>query len=210
MLGARLPGSTGMYGFAVYMLSGFIVWGLFADTLNRTTTIFLEYGNHIKKVVFPKVVPVAIGVGVAMSNFLVLFAIALVFLAAIGKWPGFMLLNLIPATLCVILLGLGIGLICGVLNVFMRDIGQVVSIIMTFWFWLTPIIYQLNALPKAVKTYVELNPMTPIVQSFQSVLLLDTAPDFASLISPVVIGVIALALGVFMLRRASAQMPDAL
>jgi lipopolysaccharide transport system permease protein len=210
MLGARLPGIAGTYSFGVYMLSGILIWGLFADALNRTTTVFVEFGNQIKKIVFPKILPISIAVGIALTNFFILLTITLVFLSIVGIWPGWRLAELIPATFCAVALGASLGLILGVLNVFMRDVGQVVSIVMTFWFWLTPIIYQASALPVGVRSYVEANPVTPIVQSFQAVLLEGRSPSFSSLWYPLIVAGIAAAIGVFLLRRASPQMADAL
>jgi lipopolysaccharide transport system permease protein len=210
MLGARLPGIAGTYSFGVYMLSGVLVWGLFADALNRTTTAFVEFGNQIKKIVFPKILPISIALGIAVTNFFILFAISLIFLWVAGVWPGWKIIELIPATFTAIVLGGSLGLVLGVLNVFMRDVGQVVSIVMTFWFWFTPIIYQASALPAGVRRYVEANPVTPIVQSFQAVLLEGRSPRFDSLLYPLLVASIAGVLGVFLLRRGAPQMADAL
>jgi lipopolysaccharide transport system permease protein len=210
MLGARLPGVAGTYSFGIYLLSGILIWGLFADALNRTTTVFVEFGSQIKKIVFPKILPISIAAGIAITNFLILLSITLIFLSIVGTWPGWRMVELIPATLCAVALGASLGLMLGVLNVFMRDVGQVVSIVMTFWFWLTPIIYQTSALPKGIRAYVEANPVTPIVQSFQVVLLEGRSPSFAALLYPFIVASVAAALGVFLLRRASPQMADAL
>lgn len=210
MLGARLPGNAGPFSFAVYMLSGVLIWGLFADTLNRMTTVFVEFGNQIKKIVFPKILPVAIAIGIATTNFLILLAITLIFLLLIGNWPGWQLLALVPFTICAIALGAGLGLVLGTLNVFMRDICQIVAIVMTFWFWATPIIYQAAQLPAAVKPYVEANPATPLVAAFQTVMLSHSPPDMVSLFVPIMVAAALCALGAFMLYRCSDQMADAL
>lgn len=211
MLGARMPGNAGKYAFAVYMLSGVLVWGLFADTLNRITTIFVEFGGQIKKIVFPKTLPVAIAAGIAISNFLILFIITLLLLIFIDNAPSVsLLLSLVPFAFCAIALGVGLGLIFGTLNVFMRDVGQVVSIVMTFWFWFTPVIYQASQLPAHIKPYADLNPASPIVSAFQSVMLSRTEPNMASLLWPFVCAFVFCVLGGLMLYRSSPQMADVL
>jgi lipopolysaccharide transport system permease protein len=210
LLGARLPGNAGPYAFSVYMLSGVLVWGLFADTLTRMTTVFVEYGSQIKKIVFPKSLPVAIAIGIAATNFLILLAVTLVFLSLIGNFPGWHLVELIPYALCAIMLGAGLGLMLGTLNVFMRDIGQVVTIVMTFWFWLTPIVYQASQLPPGVKAYVDANPISPLTTAFQRVMLTNAATDFSSLAFPVACAAVLCSIGVFMLYRSAPQMADAL
>lgn len=210
MLGARLPGNAGAYSFAIYVLAGVLIWGLFADTLNRMTTVFVEYGNQIKKIVFPKVLPVAIAVGIALVNFSILLVITLLFLLLIGNWPGWHLLSLLPFVACAVLLGAGLGLIFGTLNVFMRDIAQFVSIVMTFWFWATPIIYQSSQLPEPMKRLVGANPATALVTAFQDVMLSNLTANFQSLLGPAAIATLCCALGAFMLFRSSEQMADAL
>ena len=85
-----------------------------------------------------------------------------------------------------IALALGLGLALGVLNVFMRDIGQIVPVIMQFLYWFTPIVYMANIIPEQYQKWLALNPLIPIITGYQNVLLYNKEPDWAGL------GVIAL------------------
>jgi len=57
--------------------------------------------------------------------------------------------------------GFGIGLLCGVLNVFARDVGQVMTVVLNLWFWLTPIVYSVGMLPESMTASINSNPVTP-------------------------------------------------
>ena len=110
-------------------------------------------------------------------------------------------------TLC---FAMGLGLILGVLNVFMRDVGQVVPVVLQAMFWLTPVVYNLSILPAHLQHWFKYNPMYPIVASYQNVLLYGKPPLWTEL------GTLAAATAVLMLvalvvfRRASPEMVDAL
>jgi lipopolysaccharide transport system permease protein len=105
---------------------------------------------------------------------------------------------------------MSIGLLLGVLNVFMRDIGQVVPVILQAMFWLTPVVYNITILPEHVQHLFKLNPMYPLVTSYQNVLLYNKPPLWNELgvmfVTTVIVGLIALVV----FRRASPEMVDAL
>lgn len=210
MLGGRLPGNTGKFAFAIYMLSAICAWGVFSDAATRLTTVFVEYGSQIRKIGMPRILPVGIALGVTAMNFVVLLAIILAFLIVTGNGPSVHLLGLIPPLLVALLLGSGIGLIMGTLHVFMRDVGQVLTVAMTFWFWFTPCIYQLTSVPAEVRPYIEANPMTPVVVAFQTVMLTEQWPHFSTLLTPAVIALVLCMLGAFMVIRSQREMADAL
>ena len=113
-----------------------------------------------------------------------------------------------------IALALGLGLALGVLNVFMRDIGQVVPVVLQFIYWLTPVVYMASIIPPRLRAWLALNPLIPIVTAFQDILLYQRAPDWSSLAgSAVLAGVLlalALALALVLFRKASADLVDQL
>ena len=81
-------------------------------------------------------------------------------------------------------IGLGVGLLLGVINVFVRDVGQVVPVALQFGFWLAPIAYTPDVVPAALRRLLYLNPVTPIVQGYQDALLFDQVPDLRRSRSP--------------------------
>ena len=113
---------------------------LFSEIIGRCLNIFIEQGNLMKKMSFPRITLPAIVVGSSLlNNFFLLIAVMGIFVV-FGQQFSMTMLWVIPLTFSVVLLAMGIGLILGILNVFLRDIGQVVPIMLQIWFWFTPIV----------------------------------------------------------------------
>lgn len=210
VLAAKLPGIDNKYAYAIYLMAGMLAWNLFAEVVGRCVTLFIEQGNLMKKIVFPRIALPAIVVGSCLLNNLVLFVAMLGVFALLGHLPGLALLWLLPLTLLVIALALGIGLVLGVLNVFVRDIGQVVPIGLQILFWFTPIVYPVTIIPESYRYLLALNPMYSVVSAYQQALVYNLAPQVGNLAFIVVASIALLLLGLFLFRKASAEMVDAL
>lgn len=203
LLKPTLPGHADTpFAFSIYLCAGVITWSLFAEMLGRMTNVFLESGNLIKKSNFPRITLPAIVALSALINFAIIFGLYLLFLLVIGHWPGWALLAVVPLLALQILFILGLGVFLATLNVFFRDVGQLVSVVLQFWFWLTPIVYTMAALPESVQGLMRLNPIQPLIAAYQTVFLSRQAPDFASLIPLALITLFFLVLGArFFLAR---------
>ncbi|AQW67786.1 ABC transporter permease [Pseudomonas fulva] len=210
VLGAKLPGIDNKYAYALYLMAGMLAWNLFAEVVSRCLTLFIEQGNLMKKMSFPRITLPVIVVGTALLNNLLLFVAVVAVFTAFGQPPTLQALWLLPLTFAVVALAVGIGLILGVLNVFLRDIGQVVPIILQVWFWFTPIVYSVNIIPEYMKGVLQMNPMYPIVTGYHNVLVYNRTPnlDETGMITAVAVGLMVI--GLFMFRRASAEMVDSL
>lgn len=210
LLNARLIGVEGKYAYAVYLLAGTVIWTLFSDSLSRTATSFLEHANSIKKIAFPRVCPPAIGVGIAIANSAVLLTLSLIFIAVAHGLSLHVLLWLLPVLAVTVMLGASIGLIVGTLNVFMRDVWQVISVALQFLYWFTPIVYPLTTLSKDLSETVSKNPLTPLVLASQDILVRGKSPNLESLVLPAALALLFAVAGFFLFRRAAPDMADAL
>ncbi|MER2299273.1 ABC transporter permease [Pseudomonas promysalinigenes] len=210
VLGARLPGIDNKYAYALYLIAGILAWNLFAEIVGRCLTVFIDQGNLMKKMRFPRIALPVIVVGSCLLNNLLLFAAVMVVFAVLGHAPNMQMIWLLPLTLLVVALAVGIGLVLGVLNVFLRDIGQVVPIVMQVWFWFTPIVYSVNIVPEYLKGTLDVNPMFPIVTAYHNVLVYKQAPEVTELGLVLAIALGLMAVGLFLFRRASAEMVDSL
>ena len=210
VLKAKLPNIDNQFAYAIYLMAGTLGWSLFSEVFGRSLNIFIENGNLIKKMAFPKITLPLIVTGSALVNNFLLFGAILVVFGLLGHIPTMQLLWL-PVLIAVTLaLGLGLGLMLGIINVFMRDIGQIVPIILQFWFWLTPIVYVANTLPEEYRDFFYYNPMTGIIEGYQNILVYDKAVDITTLTYPIVLASISMALALFMYFRANEEMADAL
>ena len=210
VLAAKLPGVDSQYAYAIYLIAGLLGWTLFNEIVGRCLNIFIEHGNLIKKMSFPRVTLPAIAVGSCLINNLFLFISMLGIFALLGHQFNMAMLWLIPLTLVVVVFSLGIGLILGVMNVFLRDIGQVTPIILQMLFWFTPIVYPITIIPEAYRHWLNLNPMYPIIDAYQQILVYGNSPQWGGVLIILAVGIILSIVGLFMFRRSSAEMVDAL
>lgn len=210
VLSAKLPGIESKYAYALYLMAGTLGWTLFAETLGKCLNLFIENGNLMKKMAFPRIcLPVIAGGTMLVNNLLLVAAIFVVF-AALGHFPDRQALWLPVLIALNLLFSLGLGLILGVMNVFMRDIGQVVPVILQAMFWLTPVVYSLSILPERFQIWFKFNPMYPIITSYQNVLVFGKAPLWGALAWMALVTLVLLVMALIVFRRASPEMVDAL
>ena len=210
ILAAKLPGIESQYAYAIYLMAGLLGWTMFNEIISRCLNLFIEHGNLIKKMSFPKVTLPAIAVGSCLANNLFLFISMLGIFSLLEHQFNMAMLWLIPLTLVVVVFSLGIGLILGVMNVFLRDIGQVTPIILQMLFWFTPIVYPATIIPEAYRHWLNLNPMYPIIDAYQQILVYGNSPQWGGVLIILAAGIILSIVGLFMFRRSSAEMVDAL
>lgn len=207
---AKLPGVTNRYGYSIYLMSGILGWSLFMEIVSRCLTIFIDSGSIMKKITFPRIALPLIVLGSCVVNNLLLFVAILAISVLLGHLPGaaiawFPLVMLINMALAV-----GVGLTLGVFNVFMRDIGQVVPVVLQFVYWLTPIIYTIDLLPAEYRGFVMANPLYPVITGYQDAILFDRMPDLAGLGIVAVVAAVLLTASLVLFRRASPEIVDQL
>lgn len=210
ILAAKLPGIENKHAYALYLMAGMLGWSLFSDTVSRCLTLFIDNGNLMKKMAFPRICLPLITAGSVVVNNVLLFAAILVVFAILGHFPDTAVFWVPLLMILTLALGLGIGLILGVVNVFMRDVGQVTPVLLQILFWLTPIVYTLTTLPQDFRDWFSINPIYPLVASFQNALVFGQAPQWEHMSSLVIIAGATLVLALFMFRKAAAEMVDAL
>jgi lipopolysaccharide transport system permease protein len=210
VLSAKLPGIDNRYAYAIYLMAGTLGWSLFSEIVNRCLTLFIENSNILKKLAFPKIALPLIVVGSALINNLLLFAAILSIFGVLGHMPGLALMYLPVLMVVTVAFSLGLGLALGVLNVFVRDVGQVVPVVMQFMYWFTPVVYMANIIPEQYRSWLVLNPLIPIITGYQDVLLYNHAPDWYGLFNTSVVAVVLLFLALVLFRKASPEMVDQL
>lgn len=205
-----LPGHASPFAYSIYLCAGIITWQLFSDLLNRSVGVFVTNAGLLKKVNLPKLaLPIVVALS-GLSNFAVVFALFLGFLLAIGSFPALAILAVIPVVTLVVALALGLGVLLGTINVFYRDVAQTTSMLLQFWFWLTPIVYAGRTLPAFFAKIVSWNPMMAIVVFSQTIFLEDRTPAWSTLLYPTVVSAILLLLGLFAFRKLSGEIVDEL
>lgn len=210
VLGARLGDDTNTMSYGIYICSGILTWNFFQEIVARSQTLFLEHAAILKAVHFPRAaLPVAL-LASAGFNFAIVAGIFLCVLAATGNWPGWALLGVVPLLIIQIAIAGGLGILTGTINVFFRDTSRIVSILMQFWFWLTPIVYPRSIVPEAMAPLYDWNPMVPIVEGYHSIVLDHAAPPWQEMVAPTVAASLLLVIGWFVFRKLSPDLVDEL
>lgn len=205
---ARLPGVEDGTSYGIFLCAGLLPWNMFVETLQRCTSVFVDQGNLLKKMTFPRASLPVIVVVSALVNFAIIFGLLLLVMLLLGRFPGWLLLSLIPLFVLQQAIAVGFGVALGVVNVFFRDAGHVVGILLQFWFWFTPIIYPLSILNERLQMLVMLNPMTAFVDAYQGILLYDRSPDWIYFLPHLLLAGIAIAIGRRVFRRLAGDMTD--
>ncbi|MFC6486749.1 ABC transporter permease [Nitratireductor sp. GCM10026969] len=210
VLGAKLGGIDDKAAYPMYLLAGMAAWTLFSEIVSRSMTVFIEYSATLKKIAFPRIcLPVIVWGSALVNHALLLVAIAVVFLF-LGKVPGAAWLALPLGILLISVFAFGLGMLLGVFNVFVRDIGQAVGVVLQLWFWLTPIVYPVSVVPDHLRWVINLNPMVPLVEIYHEAMVFDRWPDLAPLVVPVILSAVLLVLSFMVFKRASPELVDAL
>ena len=207
---ARLPNVNDSLGYSLYLCAGILTWNYFVEVLLRSQMVFLEQANMLKKVNFPRVTLPAYVFLSASVNFAIVWTLFLGFLLVTGRWPGRVLIALVPLLVIQQVLAVGLGLALGVTNVFFRDVAQAVGVGLQFWFWLTPIVYPASAVPDVVRGAMAWNPLYGLVDSYQRIVVAQQWPVWSRLWPVVLLAVLFAMVSESVFRRLAPAMVDEL
>lgn len=176
------------FAYSIYLCAGVLTWGLFNETLVSLVNVFFKNANLMKKVSFPRVCLPAITILSSFSNFIIGFLLFLLFLIIIGKFPYLGLPDMILVLIIQSVFTVGLGLGLAVLNVFFRDVGQMLGVVLQFWFWFTPVVYPVSIIPKDLMWIMAFNPMYHIIKGYQDIFVYGQHADYISLFCILLLG----------------------
>ena len=189
LMGARLQGMPSVWGYGVYLIAGLVPWTAFANTVTRSSTVFLDKKNIIAKIhVDLPTLPLFIVLSETIT-FAVTFTIfLLILLATRVPLTGFLLL--IPVIYLIQqVFAYALGFFFAMFVVFLRDLKEVVAIVFLIWFWFTPIVYVFDILPAFVQRVLIWNPMTAVVSAYHDIFVYQSMPSFLYLSLVLVAGI---------------------
>jgi lipopolysaccharide transport system permease protein len=203
-------GGEASRNYPLFLFAGMLPWFLFSDTVQRSAASILDHANLITKTVFPaEMVPVSVFLSSLVSHLLALalmVAAAAVFLNQVSIF-----LLILPVYMLVLgLLAIGVGWIVASLHVFLRDTAQVLHVILTFWFFGTPIMVPESAYPAWTQFLLAANPLVYLVRAYRAVLLTSRMPDPTDLLVAVAYGAVTFVLGGLFFRHMKRGFADVL
>ncbi len=166
-----------MERFPLFALSGIFPWMFFSGALTSSVFSLASRSALLSQFNFPReIVPLSAILTEFFSflaAWLILYPLFVFFQpAALLLFPVFVL-----TLLLMLLFVSGLGLMFSVGNVFAPDLGQLLGVFMMFWFWVTPVFYTLEMVPRNFRWIPWLNPLTPFTILFQEILFYARAPS---------------------------------
>jgi len=157
--------------YSLFLFCGILPWTWFSSSILESSNVLIAGGNLIKKVLFPAEVLPIVNVLANMVHFFLGLPILVGFLIYYRAPLQVSELVWFPVVVLVqLVLSLGLALIVSALTVHFRDLKDILSNLVTFWFFATPIIYSMQDAPPIGKLFLDMNPFTHLAVSYQEIL----------------------------------------
>jgi lipopolysaccharide transport system permease protein len=167
--------------FSVLLFVGLIVLNLFSEVLNRAPGLILSNVNYVKKVVFPIEILPVIAMGATLFHSLVSLGVLLTAFVLFNGYLHWTLVFIPLVLLPLVIITLGLSWMLASLGVFLRDVGQTISIITTVLMFLSPVFYPVTAVPEKFRPFIMANPLTFIIEQAREVLIWGHLPNWMGL-----------------------------
>jgi len=186
--------------FGAFIYSGLLPWVWFSVAVQTGAATLMENRDLVRTPFFTKSLLPAV---VTCTHFLLYLAAlpVLLLLVAMTDQSLTTTLLVLPVIWAIqALLTLGFTLLVAAIGVLVRDVQHLIGVVLAFWFYLTPIFYDLGSMPDDVRQWLELNPMTAIVSAHRAVTLYGDYPDWSALAGCAAIGGVLLAASLAIFR----------
>lgn len=182
-LKSELPPGEVTQNYTLFLFAGFLPWLLFQETVQRSASCLTENATLLTKTVFPaEVIPISVFLSSLINH---LIALGLLLLAVIF-WQNHFSPQIFLLPVYMLLTGLmavGLGWIVASLQVYLRDTAQVVSVLLTLWFWATPVFISEKIFPERLRFLVAYNPLSYLVRAYRERILSDRLPQWPDLLT---------------------------
>jgi lipopolysaccharide transport system permease protein len=204
-------GQSNRRDYAAFILCGLLPWNFFSGSIMGGVGSVVNNGYLIKKVYFPRaVLPFSIMLS-NLVNFLVALPVyfVLAWLLGVSFTPYVLFLPVVMLVEMIFILG--VSLLLSAINVFYRDVQQIMEVVILAWFFLTPVIWDVNMLPTSRLvlgvevpvqrlTYI-LNPMASIIATYRDILYYGHAIGWDFFLRTAITALIVLLIGFYVFNR---------
>lgn len=205
------PTGTGTSRFWVFLFCGLLPWLAVQEGVLRGATAVTDNAHLVKKLRFPPEILVVTAVLAALAHEAIAALVFLVALVSVGELSPATLPWLLVALPLQLALTCGLGLLLAGVQVFFRDVAQLLGMALTAWFYLTPIVYPLAMVPESWRGWLALNPLTGLVSLYRAALLGGSTPAAAqaqTLLPALGAALLLLAAGWWTFRRLAPAFAD--
>ena len=157
--------------FILWLLCGMIPWFFFADAVSKSMNAIVSNTFLVKKVAFRVSILPLVKVLSSLYVHVVFVGILLSIFLTYGYTPTIYWLQIPYFMLCMILFLLGLAWLTSAIKVFVKDMGEIIGVVIQFGFWLTPIFWSINIIPEKYQAIIKLNPMFYIIDGYRNALI---------------------------------------
>lgn len=184
-----------IYGYAPFVLSGLLAWNFFSQSTTAAMVNLVWGGGLISRIYIPRASFALAAIGTAMVNILLALIPLIVvnLITGVPITPAFLFVPV--ALLLLACFSLGLGLLISTSAVYFPDVAEMYQIVLSAWFYLTPIIYPIEALPEPLQFWIKFNPMYQLVNLFRLAVYYGSFPTWAELWPSLFISLLTLVLG---------------
>ena len=193
--------------YAVYLLSAQLVWIFFAQSTTQAMNSLIWGGALITKIYLPRSVFTISQVGLGVVNLLLALVPLLLIVVLSGSPITWALLWLPLPMLLIACFALGIGLLLSTLAISFPDVVEMYQVILTAWYFLTPIIYPVSALPESARWLMNFNPAYHLIEAFRAPVYGGVAPEPLTLMAGSVAAVLTLVAGWMFFTASADEIP---
>lgn len=174
---ARVP-SDGV-PYPIFSYSALIFWMFFASCVSQGTVAMTANATLVRKIYFPRetlLLAVMLSAFVDLMIAAMLLAAMFVYYHVAVSWA---ILWVVPLLVLELLFTFTVILITSAVQVYYRDVGHALPLLMQLWMFASPVAYPLSSVPEWLKPIYLVNPMAGIIDGYRSALLHGTAPNLA-------------------------------
>ena len=195
------------FPYPIFVFAGLLPWQFFSESLSRSSSSVAGSANLITKVYFPRLIVPLSSAGACLVDFAISFAILFGLMLWYGVPITLSTLAILPLVVVTIVAALGAGILLSAFNVAYRDFQYIIPFAIQIWFFLTPVVYPVRAIPEKWQWLLALNPMTGIVDAYRSAIL---GKPFAwdNLAVSVLVAAAIFVAGLFYFRRTESSFAD--
>lgn len=187
--------------YYIFLFVALIPWLAMSSSITTSSNCITTQANLVTKIYFPRrVLPITSVTTCFINMLLCMIVVLVVCLLSVGL--NFAILwYLIPTIAIEYILALGLGMLVSCLTVYVRDLEYMLSILVMAWQFLTPVMYSIDIVPQSLLKIFNLNPMTPVIISYRSVLYYKQAPQISTMLTSLGMGVFFLVIGWFVFGK---------
>ncbi|MBY0573182.1 MAG: ABC transporter permease [Undibacterium sp.] len=188
-------GSDSKTEFALVLFAGLMVFGLFAECINRAPGLILANVNYVKKVIFPLEILPVVALGTALFHMAISLSVWLIFYLIFFGLPPLTILFMPVILLPLICFSLGLSWFLASLGVYLRDINQIIGVVTSVLTFLSPIFYPIVALPEEYRYLVQISPLTQVIEQSRDAMIWGKASHWIPWLSYFALSLLIASLG---------------